>query len=101
MKNSLIFITLLICVCACKQEPNNKKKLVEYCIYTIQNTGNVNEASAIRYCKCSADTLITIFSLNDLEKHMDMDDKDRYKLYLPYTSHCMSELANTGSIDTE
>ena len=98
MKKIFLPIVFVLGVASCVEEPAERRKLIEDCIVNIQTIGNVDDQLAIKYCKCSADTLMKLFSLDDLEDHFELGDKEKYELYLPYTEHCMSKLANPEPI---
>ncbi|NQY67074.1 MAG: hypothetical protein HRT72_05040 [Flavobacteriales bacterium] len=94
MKHILLISLLALLVTACHEEQASRKRIISDCTKTVQQVGNVDEILAHRYCRCVADTLITVFSDIDIDKHLILGDEDRYELYKSHTKHCMIKLAN-------
>jgi len=68
-----------------------RNRMVQDCIYSEE--GNPEELDAkTLYCECATDTLISVFSKDEIDAHAQLDDEALLTLYQPYIEHCADQL---------
>ena len=88
MKQLILSIILALAFWSCNEIGPGRKRLVRECLISVKETGNVGEVLATHYCKCSADTIMQVFSELELDEHVKLSDNE------PHTKHCMKILTD-------